>query len=249
MVKFCNGGDKLEITITTSETVTWNFGDGDLPTGNAETSDATKTVMTLPTLTAAHTGVYKATYDPNKVEKFTIIVGAKTCTAVTPCIVKPGGSIHLDSGEPTGVTWYFKAPSGSETEIKDSGTDDPPKFTDTDKKELGLFNLQKAESGTYTAKKPSKAAKDFPVAVRAPVTEAKVQKRQSGCNVILECNVDGDAKSFKWTNGGTVVADATQKQLTIQKVDAGANADYVCKATDYDNGEKTSATFAYTYAA
>ncbi|KAM9833630.1 uncharacterized protein ACBT44_007311 [Syngnathus typhle] len=159
-----------------------------------------------------------------------------------------GGSINLDSGEPSGVTWHFKAPSGSETEITDTAND-PPKFT-AGKKELGLLNMKKAQSGKYTAKKPGENnfPKEFPVAVRAPITKAEVQKRQSGCDVILECNVDGDAKSFKWTKGGTVVPSATQKQLTIPKADVTESAKYICKATDYQDEEKTSEAFDYTYA-
>ncbi|KAM9832935.1 uncharacterized protein ACBT44_013637 [Syngnathus typhle] len=247
-VVFCPKDGTLEITITTGESVTWDFKGGNLPTGNSIVTPSGSVVMTLPNLKAEHSGLYKATYDPSIVEKFTIIVDRAPCSAGSECDVMQGGSINLDSGEPSGVTWHFKAPSGSETEITDTAND-PPKFT-AGKKELGLLNMKKAQSGKYTAKKPGENnfPKEFPVAVRAPISKATVN-RKKGCDMILECNVIGDAKSFKWTKGQNDVPDATQKQLTIPKADVEAKANYVCKATGHDKEEKPSEVFAYTYTA
>nr|XP_049582317.1 uncharacterized protein LOC125972349 [Syngnathus scovelli] len=245
-VVFCDANDELKLDTSAGELVTWKFNGNDLPSGVTHPDASTKKDLKIATLAAANTGLYKATYNPNTVKKFTIIVDAETCTAATPCNVKVGGSIKLDGD--TGVTWHFKAPNSDEIEIKDDKPNDPPKFT-TNKKELGLFDLQKPQSGKYTAKKTGSNDKEFPVAVREPVTSATVKEKKRSCtDVTLVCEVTGDAKSFTWNKDNTKINGATEKEHTITNA-AGSNGEYVCKAKDYFDAEKGSADFTYTYAA
>nr|XP_049605338.1 uncharacterized protein LOC125986036 [Syngnathus scovelli] len=243
-VVFCDANDELKLDTSANSKVTWKFNGNDLPETGVTHPDSTNNKdLEIATLAAANTGFYKATYNPNTVKKFTIIVDAKTCTAATPCNVKVGGSIKLDGD--TGVTWHFKAPNSDEIEIEDDKPNDPPKFT-TNKKELGLFDLQKPQSGKYTAKKTGNADKEFPVAVRAPVSKAQVKITTGkarvcpNVQVVFECTVTGDAKSYSWTKDAKPKASETTSKLTIQNATSEDSGPYVCKVTGFLGETATS---------
>ncbi|XP_068508484.1 uncharacterized protein [Syngnathus scovelli] len=240
LLVFCPTGNDLKITISTGETVEWKFNDGELPNGNSvDTTDSSKRVMTLPTLAAEHTGLYTARYSPSMTEKFTIIVGAVTCTKDVTCEVGKGASIKLESGLTGTLSWTFTAATAGATE---EAVNEAEKFTTNDKEVLGLFNV--TTSGKYKAKL-SPDTDEFPVTVseRARVSSVKIESQGGkarvcpSAEVIFECTVTGDVKSYSWTKDNTAVdtnkVTVAAKKLTISSVTPDHAGSYACKALGY----------------
>ncbi|XP_049615271.1 uncharacterized protein [Syngnathus scovelli] len=239
-VVFCAAGSSLKIEAPDTG-YAWHFGTANVAVDSALSID-TSTKELTGTLAAKHTGVYLATKDSSPTDKFTIIVDAVTCTKNEECQVGTGSSIHLNSDLGNGVSWTL-----ADEPIGDPGNDDAPKFT-AEKKELGLFNVKKTQSGKYKATL-SPSSVEFPVTVsdKTPVSMASVKKGVGvGCDATLECEVTGDAKTIEWTKDGTKLTPKG-KTLTVDK--QAASARYVCKVQGYHGGAAvTSAPFPYTYA-
>ncbi|XP_049601520.1 uncharacterized protein [Syngnathus scovelli] len=246
-VVFCTVGSSLKIVPPATD-YAWHFGTADVNVDSTLTTDPTSKEL-RGTLAAKHTGVYLATKENSPTYKFTIIVNAVSCSATTGCDVPTGGSFQLESTNANeAVSWEFKADGAQDfVPVSDS---DKPKFREESsiKKGLGLFNVQKSESGTYRTKKASDGAivDSFPVHVRDPVSAVTVREG-GGCAPTLVCEVTGDAKTVKWTKDNTD-AGTDGKTLTIRK-SATVSASYVCKVTDYSNANKDSVAFPYAYTA
>ncbi|KAM9816022.1 neural cell adhesion molecule 1-A-like [Syngnathus typhle] len=250
-VKFCSANDALKIAKPNGGDVAWRFKTKTNPvpseSGWEETTD-----LKGP-LKAPNTGVYFATYGQT-VDKYTIIVDAVNCPGGDDnvCNVPTGESIKLVSGANEAVTWMFQGKNGAEAEVT-VGDDDPPKFTE-DKKELGLFDIGKAQSGTYKAMVGNSAVKTIQVEVRTPVDSAKVKKK-NGCDLTLVCNVVGDAKEIKWHKASLELSHNPPKTqiennvLTISALEETDKGNYICKATEYGGGTVDSPEFTYAYAA
>ncbi|XP_049586097.1 uncharacterized protein [Syngnathus scovelli] len=238
-VVFCAADSSLKIEAPDTG-YAWHFGTANVAVDSALTADPTSKKLTG-TLAAKHTGVYLATKDGSPTGKFTIIVDAVTCTKNEECQVGTGSSILLNSELGNGADSWSLTKGDSSVETLG---DDPPKFT-AEKKELGLFNVQKTQSGTYKATKSADNA-EFPVTVsdKTPVSVASV-KKGVGCVATLECEVTGDAKTIEWTKDG---AKLTSKGKTLTVDDK--SAPYACEVQGYHGGAAvTSASFPYTYAA
>ncbi|KAM9833815.1 uncharacterized protein LOC133156392 [Syngnathus typhle] len=248
-VVFCATGNTLKIDPPTPiAEYEWKFGTTEEALPEELKPDASNILKG--TLAKRHTGVYLAKHktDPSQTDKFTVIVDAEPCTASTPCNVKAGGSIQLDStNTDEAVNWEFQA-DGTPGFVEVTESDKPKFLPDAGnfKKGLGLFNVQKAESGIYRTKKTSGDGifDSFPVHVRTPVSGVTV--KGGGCDGKLECQVTGDAKNIGWTKEGTALAP-TGKTLTVGTGGADSGK-YACKATAYYDDDQTSPAFPYAYA-
>ncbi|XP_049617247.1 hemicentin-2-like [Syngnathus scovelli] len=241
-VKFCSAGDnlKLESGAGSSVTVGWAFAGktDELPSGVTYDPSNEKTKLTLLGLSAADSGTYTATYGPppSTTKQFSILVGAVPCNAGQPCGVVEGSSIKMDSGVPSAaVSWsHQKLPDGAKP------VTDGIKFTDSDKKEMGLSNVVPDNAGTYEAKH-GQTTKTFTVSVQAPITDVQIEGKASACaggSVTLECKVTGDAETVTWKkNGSPTTANVAGKKLTISVAKPADAAKYTCRAKSYPGGQ------------
>ncbi|KAM9832744.1 roundabout homolog 1-like [Syngnathus typhle] len=245
-VVFCPNGQELKLdTQSTGVSVTWTFNGKSLPNGITHPDTANKKDLNIASLTAEHTGLYKATYAPSKEDKFTIIVDAVTCIKNVPCDVAVGASIKMDSELEPVNSWTLKKSDGSDTEVNEA-----EKFTATNKKVLGLFKLKTEESGTYKATKNGQPdiVVEFPVSVTAknPVSSVKIKKQGGKAHVCpadkveFECTVGGDAKSYTWTKDKKVInaeenIELSTNKLTIKSATSGDSGSYACKVKGYDS--------------
>ncbi|XP_037099765.1 basement membrane-specific heparan sulfate proteoglycan core protein-like [Syngnathus acus] len=255
-VKFCPASNTLKLDSTAPLTgdVVWTFqGKTDSLPGAATFGPTTgkTTTLTLPDLSAADSGMYTATYgtNPVTVRKFSILVGAVTCTAATPCNVVTGSSIVMDSDGSGTVTWVHTAPSATATTSITDGT----KFSDSNLKAMGLFNVQAPNAGTYKASY-GEVSKDFPVVVKARVTAVTIQGKAAVCaggTVSLECKVGGDAEEVTWKkDNDPTTANVNGKDLTISAAQPEDAAKYTCRAKSYRGGQPAdSPDFALTVSA
>ncbi|XP_037099769.1 hemicentin-2-like [Syngnathus acus] len=223
-VKFCGVGDNLKLVSGSStDSVTWTFEgqSGSIPSRATYDPATEKQTLKLGKLSAADSGKYTATYGSSTTKTFSILVGAVTCDAGPECKVVTGSSIKMDSaaGSAIDVSWTHTKPDAPETAI-----DEANKFTDDKKKEMGRFNMQLADAGTYKAKYPNPSpttTATFTVSVQAPITAVKIAGKVSACagkSVILECKVTGDAKVVTWKKGTTPQAtNVSGKKLTISE--------------------------------
>ncbi|XP_049616666.1 peroxidasin homolog [Syngnathus scovelli] len=243
-VKFCNAGDdlKLDSKASSTDSVEWAFAGktNELPSGVTYEAPADKKkILTLPGLSAADSGTYTATYGTapsTTTTKFSILVGAVPCNAGQPCGVVEGSSIKMDSGVPSAaVSWsHQKLPDGAKP------VTDGIKFTDSNKKEMGLSNVVPDNAGTYEAKH-GQTTKTFTVSVQAPITDVQIEGKASACaggSVTLECKVTGDAETVTWKkNGSPTTANVAGKKLTISVAKPADAAKYTCRAKSYPGGQ------------
>ncbi|XP_061125285.1 basement membrane-specific heparan sulfate proteoglycan core protein-like [Syngnathus typhle] len=239
-VKFCNVGDNLKLDSgASSESVEWTF-DGkttNLPRNVDYDPANTKKVLTLENLSAADSGKYTATYGtgtPTTVN-FLILVGAVPCPKNEECKVVKGSSIEMDSGadSSTDVKWTHKK-TPEDTPVADIN------LTENNKKEMGLFNLNADNAGTYEAKY-STTTKTFTVSVQDPITTVKIEGEGSVCaggKVILKCMVTGDAKEVTWKkNTSPQTANVMGKEVTINGAKPKDAGKYTCRAESYLGGQ------------